>query len=82
VLGSVAVNNAAWSYSENDTHHIFQTTQTIPAGGFSTFGIKALWNAGPTEGQYTITAQIDSWSGGENRIDNNSDAERLDYFIN
>jgi hypothetical protein len=82
VLGIIPVNNADWTYSENDTHHIFQTTKTIPAGGFSTFGIKALWNAGPTQGQYTITAQIDSWSGGENRIDNNSDAEKLDYFIN
>jgi hypothetical protein len=82
VLGVVPVSNANWAFSQNLTHYIFETTATIPSGGFSTFGIKALWNAGPTQGQYTITAQIDSWSGGENRIDNNSDAEKLSYFIN
>jgi len=82
VLGVIPVNNAVWAYSQNATHHIFQTTTTIPAGASSTFGIKATWNAGQTQGQYTITSQIDSGSGGENRIDNNSDAEKLDYFIN
>ena len=82
VLGGTPLNNPVWAYSQNTTQHIFTTTATIPAGGFSTFGFKALWNAGQTQGLYTITSQIDSFSGGENRIDNNSDAEKLDYFIN
>ena len=38
--------------------------------------------AGQTQGKYTITSQIIAGSGGENRIDNNVDAEVLDYFIN
>jgi hypothetical protein len=63
------------------THHIFTTTSVIPAGSFSYFGFNAKWDAGQTRGIYTITSQIDSWSGGENRIDNNVDAEKLDYFI-
>ena len=82
VLGGTPLNNPVWAYSQNATQHIFTTTAMIPAGGYSTFGFKALWDAGQTQGLYTITSQIDSLSGGENRIDNNSDAEKLDYFIN
>ena len=82
ILGNIPVNNNVWSFSQNATHYIFQTTTTIPAGSFSTFGIRAVWDAGPNQGQYTITSQIDSFSGNETRIDNNSDAERVDYFIN
>ena len=82
VLGGTPLNNPVWAYSQNATQHIFTTTATISAGGYSTFGFKALWDAGQTQGLYTITSQIDSLSGGENRIDNNSDAEKLDYFIN
>jgi len=80
-LSGFPVKNADWAYTENDTHHIFQSTVVIPSGGFSDFGFSASWDSGQTEGIYTITSQIDSWSGGEDRIDNNSDAEKLDYFI-
>jgi uncharacterized repeat protein (TIGR01451 family) len=80
-LGSTILNNADWSYSQDGTHHIFTTSAVITAGGFSYFGFYAKWDAGATRGVYTITSQIDSWSGNENRIDNNVDSERLDYFI-
>jgi hypothetical protein len=81
-LDGRTVNNPVWAYSQSAAEHIFTTTATIPAGSFSTFGFRASWDAGLTQGQYTISSQIDSGSGGENRIDNNSDAEKLDYFIN
>ncbi len=80
-LGTTALNNADWAYSQDDTHHIFSTSEVITAGMFSCFGFNIEWDAGATKGVYTITSQIDSWSGGENRIDNNVDSERLDYFI-
>ena len=78
---STPVQNSVWTYSQNTTHHIFTTSNVIDAGTFSRFGFYANWNAGETWGVYTITSQIDSWSGGENRIDNNVDAEKIDYFI-
>lgn len=81
-IGSVTVNNADWDYEDDGTRHVFTTTLTIDAGAASTFGIKAAWDAGQTQGKYTITSQIIAGSGGENRIDNNVDAEVLDYFIN
>jgi hypothetical protein len=81
-LSGIELDNNLWTYSENLTQHIFQTTAVITGNDSLYFGIRCNWNAGQTQGLFTITSQIDAWSGGENRIDNNSDAEKLDYFIN
>ncbi len=80
-LGSTTLNNNVWSYSSDATYHIFTTNSVISAGSYSYFGFRAIWNAGQTVGIYTITSQIVEGSGGENRIDNNVDAEKIDYFI-
>ncbi|TRZ76713.1 MAG: hypothetical protein D4R97_00375, partial [Bacteroidetes bacterium] len=81
-LISTSLNNADWSYSSDASYHIFTTTSVIPAGSFSTFGFKATFTPGNTKGLYTITSQILSGSGGENRTNNNVDSEKLDYFFN
>jgi hypothetical protein len=80
-LGATSLNNDSWVYSTDGTFHIFTTNASIVAEGFSTFGFNATWNAGQTKGYFTATSQIVSGSGGENRIDNNVDAETIDYFI-
>jgi len=81
MIGTTPVNNSAWSYNSTDaSFHIFTSTSVINKGANSKFGFTALWNAGATTGSANITAQITSWSGGEYRIDNNVDAEKLDYF--
>jgi hypothetical protein len=82
MVGTVAVNNADWTYSLEGTRHVFRSSATIVAGGFSTFGFDARWDAGPNQGVATITSQIVAGSGGENRINNNVDAEKIDFFIN
>jgi uncharacterized repeat protein (TIGR01451 family) len=82
LLGSTPLNNSEWSFSQDSENYIFSSTTVIPAGGFSTFGFVAEFDPGNTKGVYTITSQIDSGSGGELRIDNNVDSERIDYFIN
>jgi hypothetical protein len=83
MLGTTPLDNTHWKYSDDDNNHVFTTDAgyIINGGNFSTFGFNAVWDAGQTKGFYTITSQIDSWSGGEDRIDNNVDAEKLDYFI-
>jgi uncharacterized repeat protein (TIGR01451 family) len=81
-LAAVSVQNSAWTHLETATHHVFSTSQVILADGALDFGIRCTWNAGLTQGIFTITSQIDAFSGEENRIDNNSDAEKLEYFIN
>lgn len=82
MLGTIPVNNSDWSFSEDATYYIFTSTEAIQAGGFSTFGFVAQFDPGQTKGVYTVTSQIESGSGGEIRIDNNVDSEKLDYFIN
>ena len=77
-----SLSNPNWSYSGTDpNYHIFTTSSAITAGGSSVFTFNALWSAGQTTGYYTITLQIDSNSGGEVKINNNTDAEKIDYFI-
>jgi hypothetical protein len=52
----------------------------IPNGDFSTFGIKARWATTAQEGHYTISAQIDSFSGKEMPIHNNADSDKIEFF--
>lgn len=82
-LDGVSLENNKWTHSENETQHIFTTVNSgvvIPAGGLSRFGIKARWVAEAQEGIYTISVQIDSFSGNEIPINNNSDADKIDFF--
>jgi hypothetical protein len=75
------VHNSVWSISENSTSYIFTTTKVIPAYDHLGFGFRVIWNAGNTKGRYTITTQITSGSGNEVRVNNNTDSERIDYFV-
>jgi hypothetical protein len=81
LINGKPVNNSAWTYTDEDPYHKFTSSSVISKNTYSKFGFIAAWNSGQTKGTYTITSQITSWSGGECRIDNNSDAEKLDYFI-
>ncbi|YCM42164.1 SdrD B-like domain-containing protein [Verrucomicrobiaceae bacterium 227] len=85
LLDGVTMNNSVWNFSENATHYVFTTVNplvVIPGSGYSYFGIKARWETANQQGVYTVTSQIDAGSGNETRIDNNSDAERIDFFDN
>jgi hypothetical protein len=61
-------------------NHIFQTSSVISAGGSSSFGFMVTFNPGNTRGTYTITSQVESGGGGEERVNNNVDSEKIDYF--
>ncbi len=80
IIGSTNLNNSDWSYSEDAINHIFTSDVAIPAGGLSNFGFRVTFDPGSTRGLYTITAQLDSGSGGEERVGNNVDSEKIDYF--
>ena len=82
-LGTTTLNNSEWEYSDDSTTHIFETVAggVITAGGFSYFGFNAIWDPGQTKGVFTMTSQIQSFSGGEDNIGNNVDSESLNYFI-
>ncbi|HNQ38510.1 MAG TPA: SprB repeat-containing protein, partial [Prolixibacteraceae bacterium] len=81
LLGSEALQNADWSYVADDPdYHIFSTSAAITSHASSTFGFRARFDAGKTKGVYTITGQIISGGGNENRVNNNADSEKLNYF--
>ncbi len=80
----VQVNNTFWNYLGNNG---FVHTWTyngpggvIPAGLRASFGFEAIYDPQATDGQTTITATIVPTSGGECKLTNNTDSERLVYF--
>lgn len=80
-LSDISLNNSEWTYSDDSLNHIFTSTSVISAGGFSTFGLVAEFDPAFAKGFYTLTSQIASGSGGEVRINNNVDAEKINFFI-
>ena len=80
IVDGLAVRNMDWSLTEDDNLFIFTTNQVINARSFSNLAFIVEWDAGHTKGIYTITAQIIAGSGGEYRVNNNVDSEKLDYF--
>ncbi len=80
-LGGQSVDNEKWSYDPmNSGYHVFNREGVISGGGQSVFGFYALFDPGNAKGVFTVTTQILAGSGGEVKIGNNSDAEKLDYF--
>ena len=80
-LEEITVQNREWSCTSGDPdYYIFHFSGTLPAGGQSSFGFKARFIPGNTRGKCTVTSQIVSGSGGENRETNNSDSESISYF--
>ena len=80
-ISSVTVHNSQWSYDGSDpNYHVFTTNAVISAGSSSAIGIKVKFDPQNARGSYTITSQLQSGSGGEMRVNNNADAEKLDYF--
>jgi hypothetical protein len=80
-IGGVAVDNASWTYSDGGANHVFSRTTTMAGGTVSSFGMNVTWDAGQARGNAAIAVQIVGGSGGEDRFGNNTDVERLDYFI-
>jgi len=80
----VPVNNSEWNYlGDNGFVHQFQyngPNTVILAGQRASFGFIGFYDPQATDGQTTITATIVPTSGGECKLINNTDSERLVYF--
>jgi|GEM_PF-1047903 len=80
----VPVQNPEWNYLGNNG---FVHTWTyngpglaINAGDRSALGFQSFYDSQSTDGQTTLTATIIPFGGGECKITNNTDSERLVYF--
>ena len=82
-LGAETLNNSIWNLDATDqSYFIFSTSSIIAPRSVVTLGFKARFDPRKTKGVYTITGQIISGSGNENRVNNNADSEKLNYFAN
>ncbi|GAB4037102.1 beta strand repeat-containing protein [Spirosoma jeollabukense] len=80
-VGAKIVQNSIWTFDDkNDDFYILKTTEVITEGGRKSFGLTGVLTPGNTKGTLTISTTIVGGSGGEVRINNNSDAEKIDYF--
>ena len=75
------VNNNVWSLTGPiDGYYVLTTNQPIAAGDKLSVGLTGIFNPGGSSGSLTVSAVLMRNSGGEQRINNNTDADKLDYF--
>lgn len=75
------MQNSAWSFSgPSGGFYTLTTTQIIAAGDVLSFGLAGVMTPGATQGSLTVSTIIVNGSGGDVRIDNNNDADKVDYF--
>ncbi|UFH51948.1 hypothetical protein [Spirosoma sp. KNUC1025] len=81
-VGGRTVSNGAWSFDGelDDYYYILTTTQVVGAGNVLSFGLTGKLTPGATSGTLTLTTVIDGGSGGEVKITNNTDADKIDFF--
>ncbi|MBD2754866.1 sialate O-acetylesterase [Spirosoma validum] len=80
-VGGRPVQNSQWTLDNTDpSYYVLQTTQTIAPGDKLSFGLTGNINPGSTSGALTLSSVIVGGSGGEVRVDNNADADKINSF--
>ena len=74
-----SVQNKQWTYIDTDpTYYVLTTTGVIAADNQLSFGFTGTLTPGATTGSLTFSTTV--VGGGEVRVNNNSDADKIDYF--
>ena len=80
-VGGQPVQNSAWSVDATDAHfYVLTSSGVITGGGPLSVGLSGLLSPGSTSGVLTVSAVVVGGSGGEVRLINNTDADKIDYF--
>ncbi|MBD2753876.1 PQQ-dependent sugar dehydrogenase [Spirosoma validum] len=80
-VGNRSVQNSLWAFNNTDpSYYILTTSQSITAGDRLSFGFNGVLNPKATVGLVAISAVIVAGSGGEVNVNNNTDADRIEYF--
>ncbi|WP_461101241.1 hypothetical protein [Spirosoma koreense] len=78
-VGGKSVQNSAWSFSgPAGGFYTLTTNQVISAGGLLSFGLNGLLNPGTTTGSLSISATV--LQPNETNLENNIDADKIEYF--
>ncbi|MBD2752224.1 S8 family serine peptidase [Spirosoma validum] len=77
-----SVQNSSWTFESNSNpnYYIFTSTTPVSAGDKLSFGLTGVLTAGSSTGIVTLSSVILGTSGGEVRVNNNVDADKIDYF--
>lgn len=77
-----SVQNPLWNFDDksNDSYYLLTTTTPISAEDMLSFGLTGILTPGATTGVLTVSAVILSNSGGDFRVRNNVDADKVEYF--
>ncbi|GAB4031896.1 ice-binding family protein [Spirosoma jeollabukense] len=80
-VGNKTVQNDIWTFNDsNDNFYILTTNEVIAGGSRKSFGLTGVLTPGNTQGALTVSTTIMAGSGGEVNINNNSDADKIEYF--
>lgn len=80
-LNGRSVQNQAWQFDNSDEdYYILTTTQNIAASDQLSFGLTGVLNPGSTTGVLTMSASVVDTGLIEQRLGNNTDADKIDYF--
>lgn len=76
-----AVQNNAWRFSDSDpNYYVLTTSQPIAAGGKLSLGLSGSLLPGASTGMLTVTATVLPDTLVEGRMNNNTDADKVEYF--
>lgn len=79
-LGPRAVSNKDWNYTQNVTHHIWTYKRTrLNRNARSTIGFTGVFDPRSGRGSTSFTMSIQSGSGGEINLNNNTSIVTLNY---
>ena len=83
MIGGRSVQNGAWDFDATDQGYYKLTTkpnQVIAAGSQLSLGLEGTLTPSSTAGTLTVSSSLVGGSGGEVRVTNNSDADKINYF--
>ena len=81
MVGGKTVQNSAWSFDDSDEFFYIISTNTVISGGDQlSFGLLGELTPNSTSGIFSVGATIIPLSGGELKLTNNIDVDRVRYF--
>ncbi|SFD77715.1 hypothetical protein SAMN05216167_10737 [Spirosoma endophyticum] len=81
LINGKTVQNSDWTFNNTDPNFYILTTNVVIAGkGKKSFGLTGMLAPGSTKGSLSLSTTVVGGNGGEVKINNNSDADVIDYF--
>ncbi|MBD2755807.1 purple acid phosphatase family protein [Spirosoma validum] len=80
-LGGRQVNNDVWQLSgPAGGYYVLSTNQSVAAGNRLSVGLLGSFRSGASTGGLSVSGTLLAGSGGEQKLNNNVDADKIDYF--